>query len=98
MAVEVESRVAPGDTESRLFNIMPNIIDEIAQARHYFLYADKECNTVIIPESRRLEIEKEMQTLPFAYVEYKHNRKLSVFGCDVIFSYSIDKIKVGYTI
>lgn len=75
---------------------MDNIIEEIAEARRHCLRKGKECNTVIIPERRRREIEKEMQVLNFTWVEYQQNRKISVFDCDVIFSYDVDNIKVGH--
>lgn len=76
---------------------MPNIIDEIAEARHYFSYEGKECNTIIIPESRRFELQNE--ALAFTRdVPFDPNVKHTVFGCEVIYSWNADKIKVGYMI
>lgn len=75
------------------FLIFMDIIDEIAGAMHYFLYEGLECNTVIIPESRREEIKNAASLI---IKHFDSCTKHTVFGCEVIYSADADKIKVGY--
>lgn len=94
LAVDVESRVALLILKAA-FLIFMDIIDEISEIRKAVMLEGRECNTVIIPEDRRGEIENfEPDWVTPSFVN--PTGKKYVFGCEIIFSWTVDKIKVGY--